>query len=98
VANTLVLLTIPYKHLASSVGPPGLSSVDWNLVAERYLDAYRAQRTLNETHLGYYRARRCIYALIQGQEGQEVWRHPAILSDLIEHVHTATGIRVAVPG
>jgi aminoglycoside phosphotransferase (APT) family kinase protein len=97
VANTMVLLTIPYRHLAASVGPPALSSVDWCLFSEQYLGAYRAQKPLDDTHLDYYRVRRCIYALIQGHEGQKAWQHPSIVEDLTDYIRVNTGIEMVLP-
>ena len=97
VANTTVLLTIPYKHLAPSLGPPDLPSIDWNEFVAQYLGAYGAHRPLDRTHMEYYRVRRSIYALIEGREGQAVWQHPLIVRDLIEYIRSATAVRLAVP-
>lgn len=95
VANTLVLITIPAKHLAASW--EGFSSVDWDGVAELYVSAYRTQRHLDSTNLAYYKVRRCVSALIQGVDGQQVWQHPLIVNDLIEYIHHITGIQITIP-
>jgi aminoglycoside phosphotransferase (APT) family kinase protein len=95
VSNTLVLITISAKHLAASMGD--FSFVDWDLMADLYLVAYRAHRSLDDTNLDYYRVRRCVLALIQGVEGQKVWQHPLIVRDLLAYIHDVTGIQIAMP-
>ena len=90
VANTIVLTTIPGKHVLSLVEADGM--------AETYLDAYQAQRTLNLQNLDYYIARRCVLALVEGAEGQEVWQQPLIVDDLIETIGRITGIQIIPPG
>jgi len=98
VANTIFLATIPIKHLAASAfGADFASSIDWEIFSQLYLDAYRSQRQLDSTHLDYYQVNRCVYALIQGVEGQEVWRHPLIVKDLIDYIHKVTDIRITMP-
>jgi aminoglycoside phosphotransferase (APT) family kinase protein len=57
VANTVVLTTMPFKHLAESLDQD-FSSVDWEMAAKLYLDAYRSKRPLDSTHLDYYKVRR----------------------------------------
>lgn len=89
VANTTVLTAVSAKHLL------GLETPD--LAVEMYLAAYQAERPLDLRHLDYYRVRRCIYALLEGAEGQQVWQHPGIVQDLIEYTREITGIRVAPP-
>jgi aminoglycoside phosphotransferase (APT) family kinase protein len=95
VANSIVLITISGKHLAASMGD--FSSVDWDVVVDLYLAAYRAHRPLDDTNLDYYRVRRCVMALVQGVEGQKVWQHPLIVSDLLAYILDVTGIQVAMP-
>ena len=96
IANTIVVTTIPSKHLASTV-EQDFSSVDWEMTAELYLDAYRSQRLLDSTHLDYYRVMRSVNALIQGFEGQKIWQHPLIVKDLIEFIQKVTEIRITMP-
>jgi aminoglycoside phosphotransferase (APT) family kinase protein len=95
VANSIVIITIPGKHLTASMGD--FSSVDWDLMADLYLAAYRAHRSLDDGNLDYYRVRRCVMALIQGVEGQQVWQHPLIVSDLLAYILDVTGIQVTMP-
>lgn len=95
VANTIVLTTIPAKHLTAST--KGFSSVDWDFVAELYLSAYQTQKQLDSTNLDYYRVRRCVMSLIQGFEGQKVWQHPLIVRDLLAYILDITGIQITMP-
>jgi len=98
VANTLLLTTLPFKHLASTILGPAFASVDWEMGSRLYLDAYRAQLVLDSTNLDYYRVRRSISALIEGYRGHQLWRHPSIRKDLMDFVHQVTGIRITMPG
>jgi len=95
VANSLVLITITCKHVAASMD--GFPPVDWDRFADLYLDAYRAHRSLDDTNLDYYRVRRCVLALVQGFEGQQVWQHPLIVRDLLAHILDTTGIQIMRP-
>jgi len=95
VGNTLVLITITSKHVASSMG--AFSSVDWDLMANLYLAAYRSRRPLDDGKLDYYRVRRCAMALVQGVEGQTVWQHPLVVRDLLAYIRDVTGIQIEIP-
>jgi aminoglycoside phosphotransferase (APT) family kinase protein len=95
IANSLVLITVSSKHLTASMD--GFSSVDWDLMADLYLVAYRTRRSLDDTDLDYYRVRRCMMALHQGVEGQKVWQHPLIVRDLLATILENTGIQITVP-
>ena len=95
VGNTLVLLTIAFKHVAASM--EGFSSVDSDRMAERYLAAYRARRTLDGADLAYYRVRRCVRALVEGAEGQEIWQQPPIVRDLRACIHQLAGVQLRMP-
>jgi aminoglycoside phosphotransferase (APT) family kinase protein len=96
VANSIVIITIPGKHVTASMDD--FSSVDWDLMVDLYLAAYRTIRSLDDANLAYYRVRRCVMALIQGFEGQKVWQHPLILGDLLVYIDDITGIQIAMPG
>ena len=91
VANTLVLITIPVKHLIDL--PDEVSAFDWNLAAEQYLSAYQQIKELDQTNLDYYRVRRCLLALVEGV----VWQHPLIIQDLIETIQKITGLQIELP-
>jgi aminoglycoside phosphotransferase (APT) family kinase protein len=86
VANTVILTMMSAKHL--------LSLTEWEIVIEMYLGAYRAQRPLDLTHMDYYKARRCVVALMEGADGHNVWQNPLIVKELTECVHSITGIRI----
>jgi aminoglycoside phosphotransferase (APT) family kinase protein len=90
VAFTVVLLSI-----ASSVLLP-IENLDAMLAC--YYAAYDSVRPLDLEHLDYYRMVRCVMALVEGAEGQEVWTRPAVVLRLTEWIQEGAGIRVAVPG
>ena len=96
VANTLVLMTIPVKHLVDLPGE--FSADDWDLAAERYLSAYQEIKELDQTNLIYYRVRRCLLALLEGFEGQKVWQHPLIVRDLVRYIQKTAGMHIELPG
>ena len=96
IAATVVLLTIPYKNMAPELRPD-LAHVDFVRVAERYLDAYQAERSIDVSHLPYFRVRRCVHALIQGTEGQVSWQHPGIVQDLCDYICGVTGSLIHLP-
>jgi aminoglycoside phosphotransferase (APT) family kinase protein len=95
IANTIVLTTIPAKHLTSSMD--GFSSVDWEYAAELYLAAYQFRNPADLTHVNYYKIRRCVLALVQGFEGQRVWQHPGIVGDLVDFIQKTTDIKISIP-
>jgi len=87
VAFTMVYLTIPFPHL--------LPEIEWDYLARGYLDAYHDQRPLDLKYLDYYKVLRSITAFVDGADGQRLWQHPVITSNLAEYICTTTGIRVA---
>jgi len=95
VGNTLVILTIAAKHLTGSMD--AFASVDWDLMAELYLAAYKTCRPLDRANLDYYRVRRCVAALVEGAEGRGAWHHPPVIRDLLAVIQDVTGVRVDVP-
>ena len=95
VANTLVLITIPVKHLIEL--PEEIAGLDWDFAAEQYLLAYQQHRPLDRAHLDYYRVRRCVRAFIEGAEGQIAWQHPLVVQDLITYIHKITGLQIDRP-
>jgi len=95
VATTLVLITISARQLA--VEQPAYAAVDWGWVGEQYLAAYRAERPLDSTNLAYYQVRRAVHALLEGTEGQMVWRQPLIVNALVAYIHHVTGLTINVP-
>jgi len=95
VATTLVLVTVPIKQIAPQIGldfPPAAVEP----FVRGYLEAYRAVRPLETTHLEYYQVFRAVKALIEGAEGQTIWQHPAIVAELVAYVDHVTAIRLAL--
>jgi aminoglycoside phosphotransferase (APT) family kinase protein len=95
IANSLVIITIATKRLAASMGE--LASVDWDLMANQYLTAYRVHGMLDDTNLNYYQVRRCVLALVQGVDGQKIWQHPLIVGDMSAYIHKVTSIQITMP-
>lgn len=95
VATTLILGTIPIKHLAPQLGLD-FTAADVEPLVEGYLAAYESIRPLDRTNLPYYQVFRAVKALIEGADGQEVWRHPAIVADLVALIQSVTGNQTAV--
>ena len=95
IANTVVLSTIPFKHLAPTLGLD-LAGLNFDDFVESYLAAYQTEQSFDQSKLDYYRVRRCVNALIQGSEGQAVWQHPLIVKDLLDYIHGVTGIQVTM--
>jgi aminoglycoside phosphotransferase (APT) family kinase protein len=95
IANTIVLTTIPAKNLSSSWD--GLPPLDWDLAAKLYLSEYQIHRVVDKTNLDYYIVRRCLFALIQGVEGQKIWQHALIVQDLVDCIDKVTGMRITLP-
>jgi aminoglycoside phosphotransferase (APT) family kinase protein len=89
VANTVTLMATSGKHL--------LHIEQWQILIQMYLAAYQAERSLDLTHLDYYRVRRSVGALAEGARGQQVWQQPPVVRDLVEVIEQATGIRVVPP-
>jgi len=95
VANTLVLMTIPVKHLG--VLPQEVAPLDWDSVALKYLSSYQESRELDTTNLDFFQVRRCLHALIQGHEGQKVWKQPLIIRELTDYIQQKTGLKIKLP-
>lgn len=82
IASTLVM-AIPARHLLL-VDPR-------HRVWERYLERYRGEAPVDDRVLNYYRVRRGLVALLAGARGRRMWRHPAIVRDLIDGLRERTG-------
>ena len=89
------LTSIAAKHLSATW--EGLPSIDWELATEIYLNEYEKLAPLDRTHLETYRVRRCLLALIQGTEGQQVWQYPPIVADIVAYIREVTGVRITLP-
>jgi hypothetical protein len=89
VAFTGCLYTVPARVLIPDLDPEQLE--------ETYLDAYRRARPLDETNIVYYGAIRCVQALLEGAQGQAVWRHPDVLKLLLASIYDVAGIKIETP-
>ena len=87
--GSTMTLGIPARHLFSPGPIPRL----W----DRYLECYRRKAHIDSATLDYYRTRRCLSALLAGAGGRKIWRHPAILRDLIGDLRERTGVALATP-
>ena len=86
VAFTVVLSTVIAKQF--------MPQIEWEKIREEYINSYRKARPLDLKHLEYYRALRCVMALLDGAEGQEVWKHPLAVKELTDQIHEITKIRI----
>jgi aminoglycoside phosphotransferase (APT) family kinase protein len=90
VAFTMVLCSAVARHI--------MPTQNWDGFMSKYLEAYKSERSLDMTHLEYYRVLRCIMAFVDGAEGQEIWTTPPVLKSLTKHVLDIAKIRVVLPG
>lgn len=89
VAFTKVIISIPAPVLVS-----GFVSEEF---VERYLSAYQRELPVSHESLEYFEALRCVMALLEGADGQVVWRHPDILTQVLEHLYACAGLRIKRP-
>lgn len=92
VASTMQILMVKAKYLAGSE----FSSVDWEMSAKVYLEAYQALIPLDTKKMEYYRVLQCLGDLIGGLWSVEL-RHPLIVLDSINFIQETTGIRITMP-
>jgi aminoglycoside phosphotransferase (APT) family kinase protein len=71
--------------------------LDLAQIKDMYLKAYGETRQLDETNIAYYSAAKSIQALRDGAEGQDIWRHPVVVQQLLVSIYDTTGIKVKVP-
>ena len=74
-----------------------MPQIEWGKIAKKYMDSYKEASPLDLKHLEYYRALRCVMALLDGAEGQEVWKHPLAVKELTDQTHEITKIRITPP-
>lgn len=97
IANTIVIITMVSKHLLPSA-IKSFSSVNWEIFAQKYLNAYQKYNPLmNIKYLSYYMVRRCFEAIMQGIEGQKALQHPLIVKEMIKYIGSTTGIHIPIP-
>lgn len=88
VASTLVIFNAATKHIIPSVDP--------EIETQKYLDAYRRERVLNEQHLGYYQVLFSALCLVNGTKKESVWVQRPIQNELISIVYDFSNIRVKI--
>lgn len=92
IANAKVLMDIPIKHVSKVM--PDIPSLDWEKISKDFLSSYQQHNPIDFANLDYYQVRRCVFSLIQGVEGQQIWQHPLIVNDLRQRIQAITGIWV----
>lgn len=97
VANTLMLSTVIAPRVASFPLGQAFAPVDWEVFSQQYLDAYRAERALDETPIAYYQALQSARALMDGFGWHGVFDHPSVVEGLTETIRGITGIRITMP-
>jgi len=90
VASTMVVFNAATKHL--------IPSFDSNIETQKYLDAYKSERDLNDQHLEFYQVLGCVIALFAGTNGVLVWTQAPIQNELLNIIYNFSKIRVEVPG
>ena len=89
VASTLVIFNAATKHI--------IPSFDSKIETQKYLDAYRGERDLNEQHLGYYQVLFSALRLFIGTKEVAVWTQIPIRNELINIIYDLSKIHVEVP-
>ena len=89
VASTLVIFNAATKHI--------IPAFDSKIETQKYLDAYRGERDLNEQHLGYYQVLFSALRLFIGTKEVAVWAQLPIRNELINIIYDLSKIHVEVP-
>ena len=89
VASTLVIFNAATKHI--------IPAFDSKIETQKYLDAYRGERDLNEQHLGYYQVLFSALRLFIGTKEVAVWTQIPIRNELINIIYDLSKIHVEVP-
>jgi hypothetical protein len=61
-----------------------------------YTDVYERIRSIDNEKANYYIVYRLVRALIEGKEGQEIWRRSDIVHNIINELQVMTGISVTI--
>lgn len=89
VAWTTFLITVPARIVFPDIDPENAK--------EKYLNAYRKTRSLDETNMAYYSTIRSVSALVEGAQGQDVWDSPSMVKLLLSSIYEVTGIKIELP-
>ena len=81
--------TIPAKLIYPDIDPVQFT--------ERYLNAYRRTRPLDETNIAYYLTFRNVLALEDGTQGHVVLGHPEVVKMLLASIYEITGVKIKMP-
>lgn len=73
---------------------PGAIAPDY---IDRYLAAYRALRPLDADKLQYFEVVRLIQGLLDGIDGQPIWRHRDIVASIGTALQMYTGLDIRIP-
>ena len=85
------------KVIGSILAPilvPGAIAPDY---IERYLAAYQALRPLDTDTLQYFEVVRLIQGLLDGIDGQPIWRHRDIVASIGTALQAYTGLDIRIP-
>ncbi len=63
-----------------------------NGAIQTYLDEYRTISPINDERLDYFIVFRLAMALLEGKDGQEWWKQPALIKNMVEEIEARTGI------
>lgn len=88
VASTLVIFNAATKHI--------IPSVDSKIETQKYLDAYKGERDLNEQYLGYYQVLFSASRLLIGTKEVAVWTQLPIRNEIISIIYDFSNIHVEV--
>jgi aminoglycoside phosphotransferase (APT) family kinase protein len=84
------------KALFIATGKHEIPEEMFNQLVQMYNDAYESVRPIDFEKVDYYVVYRLVRALIEGKEGQEIWRRPDIVQNIINELKVMTGITVTI--
>ena len=73
-----------------------LSEETFSQLLQMYIEAYESVRPIDNEKVDYYVVYRLVRALIEGREGQEIWRRPDIVLNIVNELQNMTGITVTI--
>ena len=68
----------------------------FNQLMNMYTNTYESDSPIDHAKLEYYVVYRLVRALVEGKEGQEIWRRSDIVSNIIREIEEMIGILVSV--
>jgi len=91
-------MDVAYASFLSDIALQLISpDLDTEKVKEKYLDAYRKIRPLDETNIAYYSTIKGVQSLLEGVQGHEVWGSPNIVKQLLIAIFEVTGVKIEMP-